>query len=282
MLVTLDYLLKLAEQKNCAILAPDFTTLGVARAMIEQAEEIRVPLILSFSVGFKSIIDVSSYRRFIEIVRSEIEQASVPICLHLDHATSLEDIREAVDVGYTSVMIDASAESWEVNIERTLKTVEMARPLGISVESELGTITSGEGYYKQDSPEAFFTDPELAEEFVRLTKIDALAVSIGNVHGAYQGEPQIDFARLEELERRVEVPLVLHGTSGIGAENLERAVHMGIRKINLYSDIIYRMHANMLGVLQTTLMDPVSLIQVQSAGVKSVIVEYANLLGSCN
>jgi fructose-bisphosphate aldolase class II len=280
MKVSLSKILGQAEEGSYAVIAPDFTSLSMAKAMIETAEELNAPLILSYSTLFKPIRDVQRYDRFIQIIREEIESASVPICLHLDHAVALEEIREAVDVGFCSVMMDASADPWELNLEKTLKTIEIARPHGVSVEAELGQIMYGKGYYKQARVETLFTDPVKAEEFVSLTDIDALAISIGNVHGAYQGEPRIDFDRLREIDNRVQVPLVLHGSSGIGEENLSRAVQLGIRKINLYSEIIHTVHKHLQTALEVHFGNPVELCLARQEGIKEVLGKYLQFSGS--
>lgn len=271
-----------AEEGSYAVIAPDFTSLSMAKAIIETAEELGAPLILSYSTLFKPIRDVQRYDRFIQIVREEIESASIPICLHLDHAVELDEIKEAVDLGFCSVMMDASAESWELNLEKTRKTVAIARPQGVSVEAELGQIMYGDGYYKQDRVETLFTDPEKAEEFVMLTEIDALAVSIGNVHGAYRGEPRIDFERLGQINARVQVPLVLHGSSGIGEKNLARSIELGIRKINLYSEIIHTVHKHLQVALGEHFGNAVELCLARQAGVKEVLHKYIRLSGSAS
>jgi fructose-bisphosphate aldolase class II len=278
--VSLAKILAEAEQGGYAVIAPDFTSLSMAKAMIETAESLNAPLILSYSTLFKPIMDVQGYDNFIGIVRGEIEAASIPICLHLDHAESLDDIKEAVEVGFCSVMIDASTESWDVNVDLTLQAVEIAHPKGISVESELGQIMVGEGYYKQDNVEALFTDPQKAKEFVELTGIDALAISIGNVHGAYQGEPKIDFDRLKKIEQSVSVPLVLHGSSGIGEDNLKKAISLGIRKINLYSEIVNSAHNNLLQSLQDDFGNPVRLCQARARGINETLNKYLQISGS--
>ena len=274
MYVSLAQILRDANQAGYAVIAPDFTSLSMAKAMIETAEEVNAPLILSYSTLFKPIMDVRRYDTFIQIVRDEIQAASIPICLHLDHAESLEDIREAVEVGFCSVMIDASTEPWEINIEKTLQAVEIAHPQGVSVESELGQIMMGEGYYKQDDVDSLFTDPEKAREFVNLTEIDALAISIGNVHGAYQGKPKIDFARLNKINQLVSIPLVLHGSSGIGEDNLVKAIGLGIRKINLYSEIMNSVHKNLSLALQNDFGNPVKLCQARERGIKTTLKAY--------
>ena len=282
MRASLAEILQAADHGNYAVIAPDFISLSMAKAMIQTAEEMKAPLILSYSTLFKPIMDVSRYDFFIQIVRDEIEAADVPICLHLDHADNLEDIQEAVDVGFCSVMMDASAEPWEINLEMTIQAVEIAHPKGISVEAELGKIMMGDGYYKQDQVDTLFTDPDKAHEFVRLTGIDALAVSIGNVHGAYRGKPEIDFKRLERINQLVEIPLVLHGSSGIGQDNLVRAIKLGIRKINLYSEMIHSAHKNLKQSLEVNFGDPLKLWKARSLGLKSTLSNYLEFSGSAS
>jgi fructose-bisphosphate aldolase, class II len=279
MLVPLTEILKKADKGGYGVIAPDFPTLFSARIMIELAEEFNAPLILSYATGFKPMMDLSDYRRFIQVVRDEIETTRVPICLHLDHATTLDEIREAIDVGYSSVMIDASLESWQVNLERTLETVALARPMGVSVEAELGHVMTGDGYYTRSDAHEMLTDPERAVEFVSLTEIDALAVAIGNVHGAYIGEPKIDFTRLKSLNAKTNIPLVLHGSSGIGAENLKQTIQYGIRKINLYSEIIRTMHERVKRTLEDSLTDPLQVSRVQQESIRQVLGTYMQLTG---
>jgi fructose-bisphosphate aldolase class II len=179
-------------------------------------------------------------------------------------------------------MIDASTEPWEVNLEKTIQAVKIAHPKGVSVESELGQIMVGEGYYKQDNVEELFTNPDMACEFVEMTGIDALAISIGNVHGAYQGEPYIDFNRLEKINEKVSIPLVLHGSSGIGEENIKKAIDLGIRKINLYSEMINAAHGNMKKSLDEDFGNPIKLCQARADGVMEVLTKYLHLSGSTN
>jgi ketose-bisphosphate aldolase len=280
MLGTLTEILTEAEKGNYAVIAPDFTSIFVAMTMIEQAESSRAPLILSYSTAFKPIMAVRSYQKFIRLILDEIEAVDVKICLHLDHASTIDEIQEAVDAGYSSVMIDASTEPWDVNVERTIQAVDIARPVGVSVEAELGQVTTGEGYYRRDNVEELLTDPDLAEEFVSLTGIDALAVSIGNVHGDYKGEPRIDFDRLVEINRRVAAPLVLHGTSGIGEENLRQSIKHGIRKINLYSEIVRSMHNSICESITKDVLDPLGMHLSQKQAVMEVMARYIKLSGS--
>ncbi len=241
MIVSLQKMLAAAERGNYAVIAPDFPDLMVVQLLIEQAERLKAPLLLSFAPGLKYDMSTRQYARFIRIVREEAQMASVPLGLHLDHAFAMEDIREAIDLGFTSVMIDASREAWQVNVERTKQVVEIAHAVGVAVEFELGHVAVGGSYEAQEDQQdqqGWLTEPAQAVDFVKQTGVDTLAVAIGTIHGTYTGEPKLDFSRLEIINRMVDVPLVLHGASGTGPEKSKKAVSLGIRKINVFSELI--------------------------------------------
>jgi fructose-bisphosphate aldolase class II len=224
--------------------------------------------------------DLSDYGRFIHSLRAEIENVRVPVCLHLDHATDLDDISEAIDVGFTSVMIDASQESYEENVARTLKTIALTRFASVSVEAELGHVGSGEDYFNPNGLSGFLTDPAKAVEFVKECEIDALAVSFGNVHGAYKGEPNLDYHRLQELNEQIQIPLVLHGTSGLSNDAIKKTINLGIRKINLYTDIISAyMQRSRMELLHPG-SNPITVAAAQAEGVVDVFKHYLSISGS--
>lgn len=280
MLVSLVELLQDAELHGYAVIAPDFPTIQVAYSILKRAEELQAPLALSFSPSLKPATGVADYAHFIRIIREFASQAKIPVALHLDHAYEIDDIREAIDLGFTSVMIDASSEPWEVNVSRTQAIVQMAHAVGVSVESELGHVGAGGKYLTKDKNRALLTDPDQAAEFVRLTGIDALAVAIGTVHGEYQGEPNLDFERLQQLDAVVNVPLVLHGSSGTGEQNLRRTVAAGIRKINVYSDLIKALHLSLAEALHDPATTPIEINAAQEAAVNQIMDEYIALSGS--
>ena len=282
MLKTLSEVLAQAEQGGYAVIAPDFPTLYIARILMETAEAVQAPLILSYSTSFKPIRDLRSYAHFVRVVRDEAESYSVPIVFHLDHATNLEDIAEAVDLGFTSVMIDASIEPYAVNLERTLKTVEIAHAAGVSVEAELGHVSSDTDYITTDQFNGFMTDPQEAFRFVQDTDIDALAVAIGTVHGPYKGDPKLDYARLETINQIVSVPLVLHGSSGLSDQHLSRCIQFGIRKINIYTEIIRAILGESLAELTRQTSNPVPVSLAQAKAVQKKLGEYLSYSGSIN
>lgn len=231
-LVTLKEVLTDARAKKYAVGNFDVFNLEMLRGVMEAAEESRSPVILAYAESFEPFADI---RHYAKLLRSYGEAASVPVVLHSDHSVTLEEIKRVLDCGFTSVMIDASDKSFEENAELTGKVVDLARPYGASVESEIGHVSGLDTLFEDDHN--VFTDPQQAERFARETGIDALAVSIGNVHGVYRKEPDIQFELLEELNRTVPVPLVLHGASGISDEDTRKMVRGGITKVNYYTDL---------------------------------------------
>lgn len=280
MLKTLNEILDMAENGRYAVIAPDFPSLFICRILLEAAEESHTPIILSYSTSFKPLLDVGTYARFVRILRDEIEQYQVPAALHLDHATDLADISEAVDVGFTSVMIDASFEPFSENLKLTQKAVKIAHSAGVSVEAEIGHVSSSADYINKDSFAGFLTIPEEAVTFVNETNIDALAVAIGTVHGPIRGQPCLDYDRLKQLDELIRIPLVLHGSSGLSEENLRRCVELGIRKINVYSDLMMSFLEESYAELSLQRTNPVSLGVAQANAVRRVIETYFRYSGS--
>lgn len=240
MLVTLDHILKKAESGNYAVVAPDYTTMHSLRYILEVAETHHAPVILSYTKHVRALCPTKSWGKWIQIIRDECGQYGVEVCLHLDHGTTVPECIEAINSGFTGVMIDASAHTFDENVNFTREVVEFAHRHNVSVESELGHVGEAvEGsYLMKDHAHAHLTDPQQAKLFVELTKTDCLAVAIGTVHGEYKGEPDIAFHLLEQIQNLISVPLVMHGGSGTGDANIRKAVVNGIRKINVFHDWI--------------------------------------------
>lgn len=241
MLVTLKEILSKAEEGNYAVGAFNSPTLESARAAVEAAEELQVPIILSHAeVHF----EITPLEIMGPILVELAKKASVPVAVHLDHGSNLENVKRAIDIGFSSVMIDASHMSYEDNVKTVAEVVAYAQKHQVSVEAELGMITSsgigGEetpgGEHLMDGDAAdFYTDPEVAKDFVERTEIDALAASFGTVHGIYLKEPKLDFARLKSIYENIQKPVVMHGGSGLSEEEYVMAINSGVRKINYYS-----------------------------------------------
>ncbi|HBQ84881.1 MAG TPA: tagatose-bisphosphate aldolase, partial [Syntrophomonas sp.] len=171
------------------------------------------------------------------MVKIAAEEASVPVALHLDHGTDFDQVVKCIRSGFSSVMYDGSKLSLEDNIAITNKVLDMARPIGVSVEAELGKIGGTEDLVHVEDKDAVFTDPEEARYFVEKTGIESLAIAIGTAHGQYKGEPKLDLERLKKIKALTRIPLVLHGSSGVPDEAVQAAIKLGICKVNIDTNI---------------------------------------------
>jgi fructose-bisphosphate aldolase, class II len=209
--------------KSGGYLVPSFNTnnLETTQAILETAEKMRAPVFIQVSDGARKYAGMENLSN---LVRDMASRVSVPVALHLDHGADFAMIMQALRAGFTSVMIDASHHPLEENIAETKKCVEAAHAVGVSVEAELGRLGGIEEHIVVEEKDAFLTDPDEAERFVEETGIDYLAVAIGTSHGAYKGKgrPYIDHARIEEISRRIDIPLVMHGSSGVPPYLVER------------------------------------------------------------
>lgn len=234
MLVSGVELFQAAKKGGYAVGAFNLNNMEILQAIIEAAEEEKSPVFIQASQGG---IKYAGIEYIAGMARVAAETAKVPIALNLDHGTSFSQVVQCVRHGFSAVMIDGSKHPFEENIALTQKVVEVAHPCGVSVEAELGKIGGVEDDIVVASADATFTVPKEAAEFAERTKVDALAIAIGTAHGVYKGEPKLDFKRLEEIAAITDVPLVLHGASGISDEQIRRAVPHGITKINIDTDL---------------------------------------------
>lgn len=235
MLVTSKEVLTNAKNGEYAVPAPDFIDLDSARAYVNVAQREKKPIILSYAQAHQEMLSLEEAA----VIGKEVgANASVPIVLHLDHGTDAAFIKKAIDLGFTSVMMDASMDSFDENVRKTKEVVDYAHARGVSVEAEIGHVGSGLNYENHDECDSVYTEVADAVEFVALTNVDSLAVSIGTAHGVYKGTPVLSFDRLHELRDALQIPLVLHGGSGSGDENLHRCAIEGISKINIFTDFM--------------------------------------------
>lgn len=237
-LVDMKSFLQLLEEKN--LIAPAFNTtnLEMTLSIIRGAEEAGLPVIVQIA---PTNVKLSGYDYIANIVKSAAEKVEVPVTLHLDHGMTFEDVKNAVEAGFNSVMIDASKLQYEENIQFTREVVEYCHARGVSVEAELGELSGKEDDHESD--DSAQTDPNLAREFVERTGIDLLAVSVGNIHGLDE-QPKINLELLREIADTVEIPLVIHGGSGIPDDILKQLKNYNVRKINLASDLRKRFIAS--------------------------------------
>jgi fructose-bisphosphate aldolase class II len=204
------------------------------QAIIGAAEAEKAPVIIQASQG---ALKYGGIDYIVALARAAAEEARVPVALHLDHGTSFTQVMQCLRAGFSSVMFDGSKLSLNDNINITRQIVKIVRPLNVSVEAELGKIGGSEDKNIVQEQEALFTDPVQAQYFVQNTEVDSLAVAIGNVHGHYKGRPVLDFARLEKIYSLVRIPIVLHGSSGLPDEAIKQAIRLGVRKVNIDTDI---------------------------------------------
>jgi ketose-bisphosphate aldolase len=233
MLATLREVLLPARAGGYAVPAFDCVEDVMVRTVLETCEALRCPAILMGLIGPDLAGNGWSY--LAGLVRGVACRHNIPVVLHLDHATKLDEIKRAVDLGFTSVMIDGSRQLFAENVRLTRAAVELAQPRGVSVEAELGHV-GGSDVENTQYAESVLTEPEEARRFVQATGVDALAVSIGTAHGMYRQLPTLNLRRLEEIRAATEVPLVLHGGSGTPEDQIQAAVRLGVTKLNIYAD----------------------------------------------
>lgn len=235
MLISMKYTLNEAREKHYCVPALGIGNEHNLRACLSAAEAKRSPVILLVMYGNNPDIEY-----FGRIATDLARRATVPVSIILDHGAKYEHAVAAIRAGFTDVMLDCSSLTYEENVAQVKEVVKVAHAVGVGVEAELGHVGSGSAGTElngEGAGDSVFTDPQEAVKYVKETEVDALAVSIGTAHGAYKGIPQLQFELLRELREKVSVPLVLHGGSGTGDENLAKACKMGICKLNIAYDL---------------------------------------------
>ena len=236
MLVNLKEILEIAEKDKSAIGMFNATGFDSLQAIVSAAEELNKPVIIAHAEVHNVFNDISMVGPAMVAVA---KHAKVPVCVHLDHGTSLDMVYKALRLGFTSVMIDASALSYEENLKTTKLVCDIAHSMGVSVEAELGRLIAGEAgsgeAIANAKPEDFYTRPDEAEEFCGKTGVDALAIAFGTSHGFYTAQPKLDFNVVKDVAKATGLPLVMHGGSGVSEEGFKKSIKNGIRKINYYS-----------------------------------------------
>ena len=234
MLVNANELLKKAKENHFAVPSANFVDEDSLVCHLRTAAKLGLPIIMAHAESHQE--RYLSIEAAADMVRFYAKDLPIPVVLHLDHGQSPEMAHRAIKCGFTSVMIDASMKSFEENVRLTKEVTLAAHPFDVSVEAEIGHVGTGEKY--TDGSDTIYTSVQEAADFAAATGIDSLAVSIGTAHGLYKGTPKINFDRLHEIAAAVPVPLVLHGGSSSGDENLHRCAVEGIAKINIYSDFM--------------------------------------------
>lgn len=303
MLVNGNEILQKAHKEGYGVGAFNFVNFEMLNAIFMAADEAKSPIIVQASEGAIKYMGIDMAVGLVKILSNRYPH--IPVALHLDHGTSFESCKKAVDAGFTSVMIDASHHPFKENLEMTKEVVQYAHSKGVSVEAELGRLMGIEDNISVDEKDAVLINPDEAEEFVKATQVDYLAPAIGTSHGAFKfkGEPKLDFARLQEVKRRTNIPLVLHGASAIpdyvreaflatggdlkGSKGvpfafLQEAVKGGINKVNIDTDLRIAFIAEVRKVANSdnTQFDLRKFFAPAMESITKVMVERMGVLGS--
>ncbi|MBQ8588257.1 MAG: class II fructose-bisphosphate aldolase [Clostridia bacterium] len=238
MLVNMNDVLRPAKKGKYAVGLFNAVNLELARGIIAAAESTRSPVIMGTAevlLPYGPLDEVSYY------LIPMAKKASVPVVVHLDHGLTYDTCIKALKLGFSSIMYDCSTDTYEENVRKVKEMADIAHSYGATIEGELGHVGdnegSAEGSDHLEDPSKFFTDPKLAKDFVDKTGVDALAIAVGNAHGAYKLPPKLDFERIRTIANTVDVPLVLHGGSGLSDNDFRQAIKEGISKVNIFTDI---------------------------------------------
>jgi len=276
MIVNMIDMLNKAKEYNYAVAQFNINNLEWTKYILEETNRLNVPVILGVSEGAAKYM--CGYKTIVNMVKNLIQylNVSVPVAIHLDHGSSFEVCKEAIDAGFTSVMIDASKYELEKNIEITKQVVDYAKKFNVSVEAEVGHVGSNNNGSIED---IMYADVNDCDVFCKETKIDFLAPALGSVHGPYVGEPKLNFERMEEISTICNIPLVLHGGSGINDELIKKSIQCGICKININTEL---QQAWASGVRENInkyekIYDPRKIIKFGESNLKKVIEEKITL-----
>lgn len=232
MLVTLKQILADAEKGKYAVGSFNTPNMTSLRAVIGAAEELNRPVIIMHAQVHEEM-GLCKMEEIAPVMLMFAERAKVPVCVHLDHGTDLDYVKKGFELGFTSVMYDGSVLPTEENVKNTKEAVQAAKKTGASVEAEIGSMGAREG--GDGGSASIYTDPDAAVKFVADTGIDALACAFGTVHGFYKETPKLDFERLSEIYSRIDVPIVMHGGSGVSEKDYREVIKRGVRKVNYYT-----------------------------------------------
>ncbi|MEE0884497.1 MAG: class II fructose-bisphosphate aldolase [Faecalimonas sp.] len=238
MLVNMNDVLYDAKKGKYAVGLFNAVNLELARGIIAAAEQTGSPVIMGTAevlFPYGPLEEVSYY------LLPMAKKAKVPVVIHLDHGLKKETCLKALELGFTSIMYDCSTDSYDDNVKKVKEMADIAHSFGATIEGELGHVGDNEGSAEGSShladPSKFFTDPKMAKDYVQKTGVDALAIAVGNAHGAYKLPPKLDFERIRTIAKTVDVPLVLHGGSGLTDNDFKQAIKEGISKVNIFTDI---------------------------------------------
>lgn len=275
---TLLAMMETANLHNIAVGAFNFHDLTDGRGILAAAADMGTPVILMASEG---AIRFAGLEYIVSLFKAMRDTATVPIALHMDHGKDLDLCFKCIEKGFTSVMLDASDRPFAENVEMTKRVVAKAKQYGVAVEGELGRVGGVEDDISVTEREANFTDPDAAAIFVEQTEIDLLAVAIGTAHGCYKGVPKLDFDRLAGINQRVGIPLVLHGGTGVPDADFRRGIELGIRKINVGTELKMAYTATMRQITaeKPLEIDPRKILTPARQAVKAAVMKKIAVFG---
>ena len=277
MLVNMNDILLPAKAGGYGVGFFNAVNVEMARAIIETAEELQSPVMVGTA---EVLLPAMELERVAEYLIPMAKKASVPVCVHYDHGLTFERCMEALKLGFTSIMYDCSTASYEENVEKVGDMAKICHAMGVTVEGELGHVGDNDGAGKLENPSDYFTDPDMAVDFVQKTGVDSLAVAVGNAHGDYAFPPKLDFDRIKVISEKTGLPLVLHGGSGLADNDFRTAVKLGVSKVNIFTDIAKAGKAGIEEGLAAGAKTMMGLIPYEIAAMKKVVAEKMELFGS--
>lgn len=277
MLVNMNDILLPAKEGGYGVGFFNAVNVEMARAVIETAEELQAPVMVGTA---EVLLPTMELERVAEYLIPMAKKASVPVCVHYDHGLTFEKCMEALKLGFSSVMYDCSTASYEENVEKVAEMVKICHAMWVTVEGELGHVGDNAGEGKLENPSDYFTDPDTAADFVTKTGVDSLAIAVGNAHGDYAFPPKLDFERIRVISEKTNLPLVLHGGSGLSDDDFLRAVKLGVSKVNIFTDIDKAGKCGIEAGIAAGETSVMGLIPYEIAGMKKVVKEKIMLFGS--
>lgn len=276
MLVNMNAVLLPAKKEKYAVGLFNAINLEMTNAIMDAAESLKAPVIMGTA---EILLGTASLKEVAAMVRARAEDSPVPVVLHYDHGLTFEKCMEAMQAGFTSIMYDCSTAGYEENAEQVAEMVKIAHSIGVTVEGELGHVGDNDGSGKLEKPSDYYTDPKAAADFVSRTNVDALAIAVGNAHGDYKFPPKLDFNRISQIAEAVDVPLVLHGGSGLTDDDFRKAINTGISKVNIFTDINKAQVQGMQEGINAGVNNAFDLTEYEVLAVRKVVEEKIHLFG---
>lgn len=277
MLVNMNDILLPAKEGKYGVGFFNAVNVEMARAIIETAEELKAPVMTGTAEVLLPAMELDLVANYLIPMA---KKATVPVCVHYDHGLTFERCMQAIKLGFTSVMYDCSTAPYEENITKVAEMVKICHAMGVTVEAELGHVGDNAGSGKLTNPEDYFTDPDTAVDYVKRTGVDSLAVAVGNAHGDYAFPPKLDFDRIQIISGKTNLPLVLHGGSGLADADFKNAVRLGVSKINIFTDIDKAGKAGVEAGIAAGERTMMGLIPYEIKAMKEVVAEKIKLFGS--